>query len=1401
MIYISRIISEKRLLLPLLLLLSLPIFSHQVVTQQEMCNIYEAVKTPYKYGMVVAPADNGHKIDCPSVYRENDKWYMTYVVYNGKDGLDGRGYETWLAESPDLLTWKTLGRVLSFRNGYWDCNQRGGFPSLVDWTWGGSYAMQKLKGRHWMTYIGGDGTGYEAVRAPLNIGIASTEGDITKAHEWESYPKPLLSIKDKDAQWWEKLTQYKSTIYLDKQKTLGRKFVMFYNAGGISPTSKIKAERIGIALSDDMKHWTRYAGNPVFYHESPGIITGDAQIVKMGSLYVMFYFSAYNPNRKYNAFNTFAVSRDLLHWIDWTGDDLVYPTKQYDEMFAHKSCVVKSGDVVYHFYCAVNNDGQRGIALATNVPMGASAVHFPQPDAKGKRTVVPLDKGWRTWLTAVSDSSALLYDTITVAIPHNWDDYYGCRQMRHGNLHGTAEYIKTFEVSKKQEKRYFLQMEGIGSYATVKINGKTYDRTPVGRTTLTLDVTDALRNGINNIDIRADHPQMITDMPWVCGGCSSEWGFSEGSQPLGIFRPVSLVETDNVRIEPFGVHVWNSDKADSIYIETEVKNYSDSTVTIELVNKFALASGKSVFRLDDVITLRPQETKTIRQSSKIENPILWCLDNPYLYNLASMIKRADKTTDQIETPFGIRTISWPVKRNDGDGRFYLNGKPTYINGTCEYEHLFGGSHAFSNQQIDARIKQIRNAGFNALREAHQPHNLRYDLLADKDGLLYWSQYSAHIWYDTPMFRDNFKKFLKQWIKERRNSPSVILWGLQNESVLPKDFAKECCDIIREMDPTTSTMRAITTCNGGEGTDWNVVQNWSGTYGGDVNRYGDELKQKSQLLNGEYGAWRTVGYHKEDTLSAKDYTEENFTNLLETKARLAESVKDSVCGQFQWILVSHDNPGRTQPDEALRRIDKSGPFNYKGLLTPWEQPVDAYYMYRANYMPAAKDPMVYIVSHTWSDRFKTGTRRADISVYSNCDSVLLYNDAADNQSLGRKKRGGIGSHLVWENRMIRYNVLRAVGYYEGKAVAEDVVLLDGLEKAPHYDNLYKASAVVPTAADRNEDILKAADGYKYLYRLNCGGDTYTDTHSQIWHKDNNRYSHSWAEQLGLNPYQTSQAHITEPIHGTHDWALFQSFRFGRDKLYYEFPIREKGKYRIELYFTEPWNGVGAGTKTDCEGLRLFDVAVNDSTVISNLDVWAESGHAGALKKVVYVDMYGKVKGSADDSMKLKISFPHVLAGEAVISAIAIAETDGNARDSTEDLYKSDDAANFSWLSFDTDTIARLPRQLLPQEKNTRPASSYAAKTSNGTSEWMFSTGLAQEYALRFRYKNTTSKPITACMILTDEKGNTVKETNIAFPTTPNKFRILNTTTGTFINAGQYKLTVRGSGILFDILEVQ
>lgn len=350
--------------------------TYKAVPEKVMQDIYQQVKTPYKYGMVVVPDSNSKKIDCPSVFRKGNNWYMTYILFNG------RGYETWLANSKDLLHWKPQGRILSFSDtADWDNNQKAGYIALQDNKWGGSYQLQKYQDKYWLSYFGGQSRGYE--KGLLSIGIAYTDQDPASVHEWKRSGHPVLSSIDKDVSWWDNHTQYKETVIWDKSKLTGHPFIMYYNANGDSVNKKRGAERIGMAVSDDMLHWQRFGKDPVLNHGDG--ITGDPYIQKIGDVYVMFYFGAFWKNGTSGVFNRFAASYDLVHWTDWTGGKLIESSEPYDNMFAHKSFVVKYKGVVYHFYCAVNKADQRGIAVATSKDMGKSELNFVAPPVKKKK--------------------------------------------------------------------------------------------------------------------------------------------------------------------------------------------------------------------------------------------------------------------------------------------------------------------------------------------------------------------------------------------------------------------------------------------------------------------------------------------------------------------------------------------------------------------------------------------------------------------------------------------------------------------------------------------------------------------------------------------------------------------------------------------------------------------------------------------------------------------------------------------------------------------------------------------------------------------------------------------------------------------------------------------------------
>ena len=343
--------------------------SKKTVPAEKMKAVYEEVKTPYKYGMVMVPQNDSQKIDCPTVFRRGNKWYMSYIVFNC------RGYQTWIAQSDDLLNWSTMACVLPFDEDStkWDANQKAGYVSLIDTKWGGDYSLDSYKGRYWMSYFGGREKGYEA--GLLSLGIAYTSAEPT-THKWHRLDKPVMTSNDKDVRWWENKKQFKSTVIWDKQKTTGYPFVMYYNANGDTAKDNKKTrwfERIGMAVSNDMKNWKRFKNDPVVHH--PVGITGDPQIQKIGDVWVMFYFGAFWEDRK-GAFNRFACSYDLVNWTDWTGDNLVESSEPFDELYAHKSYVVKHNGVVYHFYNAVNKKEQRGIAVATSKDLGKSRVNF-----------------------------------------------------------------------------------------------------------------------------------------------------------------------------------------------------------------------------------------------------------------------------------------------------------------------------------------------------------------------------------------------------------------------------------------------------------------------------------------------------------------------------------------------------------------------------------------------------------------------------------------------------------------------------------------------------------------------------------------------------------------------------------------------------------------------------------------------------------------------------------------------------------------------------------------------------------------------------------------------------------------------------------------------------------------
>ncbi len=296
-----------------------------------------------------------HSTDVPCVYQLpalTNKWFMSYIAFNGQ------GYNSFVAESTNLLTWTNHRLAMGF--GPTHEFDHGGCvigAYLYD-----SYdvkaprRLQARAGKYWTLYGCYPRQGGYELR-PGYEGVAISEDGLAWRRAKDS---PILAVQDPDCSGWERDCIYQPWLVEHR----GR-FFNFYNAadGG--------TEQTGLAFSTDLLNWMRYPANPVVPVRAGGFdeqFASDPKVFRDGDHWTMFYFGV----GRGGAHILIAFSRDLVHWT--AHPDPLYRAGGHpgglDQQYAHKISLVyePAGDVFYLFYCAVSDKG-RGIGLLTSKPV------------------------------------------------------------------------------------------------------------------------------------------------------------------------------------------------------------------------------------------------------------------------------------------------------------------------------------------------------------------------------------------------------------------------------------------------------------------------------------------------------------------------------------------------------------------------------------------------------------------------------------------------------------------------------------------------------------------------------------------------------------------------------------------------------------------------------------------------------------------------------------------------------------------------------------------------------------------------------------------------------------------------------------------------------------------------
>lgn len=330
--------------------------------------------TPFRYpepvltGSGIAGAFDEMAVDIPFVFRHQNKFYMLYT------GLNGKGYQSALAVSDDLLHWQHKGIILKRRENTDRWDRMGGAATWLvkesDGIWD-TPTLKKINGKYWMVYHSYPKEGYE--EGPAEIGFAWTQDE--ELLDWHFPQRPAFSWRDGEK--WEAGGLYKACL-LERN---GR-FFLFYNA---KDERKSWTEQTGMAWSEDMEHWTRCPENPIL-RVTPGAwdqrFVSDPCIVFDGPLWLNFYFgygeTAVDGHR--HAQEGLALSKDMIHWEKVEHPVLPYGTEGENGCgHLHKASMVFYNGTLYHFYCgtrpakegdtARNGEEFRCICVAADKPV------------------------------------------------------------------------------------------------------------------------------------------------------------------------------------------------------------------------------------------------------------------------------------------------------------------------------------------------------------------------------------------------------------------------------------------------------------------------------------------------------------------------------------------------------------------------------------------------------------------------------------------------------------------------------------------------------------------------------------------------------------------------------------------------------------------------------------------------------------------------------------------------------------------------------------------------------------------------------------------------------------------------------------------------------------------------
>ena len=476
---------------------------------------------------------------------------------------------------------------------------------------------------------------------------------------------------------------------------------------------------------------------------------------------------------------------------------------------------------------------------------------------------------------------------------------------------GPVWYRRQFDYHKRDGKRVFVYFGAVNYQASVYLNGEKLGDHEGGFTAFNFEATSLLKDGRNDLIVEVSNVRRADAVPAL----KFDW-WNYG----GITRDVMLVELSSTFIEDYSVQLKRgSTREISGWVKFNGPG-SSHEVRIQIPEakidlKTPTTPGGTVqFEID------ASEAACGKKPSKECNGALqlWSPENPKLYHVV-----VSGEGDSVEDEIGFRTIEVQ------GARILLNGKPIFLRGVSMHEEApFREGRAFSAADAQTLLGWVKDLGCNFVRFAHYPHNENEIRLADRMGLLVWSEIPVYwdIDWSSATALENAEAQLRDMIARDHNRAAVILWSVSNETPVKPErltFLTQLVRTARGLDPTrlvTSAMNHVDESGPdsrtlsdplGEVLDVLGLNEYLGWYWGkpeDADKLQWKVTLNKPLIVSEFGGSALYGRHGDKD---ERWTEEFQENLFVHQLGMVQRMPN-LAGMTPWVLMDFRSPSRMLP---------------------------------------------------------------------------------------------------------------------------------------------------------------------------------------------------------------------------------------------------------------------------------------------------------------------------------------------------------------------------------------------------------------------------------------------------------------------------------------------------------